>query len=83
MNTPLRSALMSQRFLEDQVILETDFSICLLDLANAATAQLLVSLQIHIRIGSKDVVADVFFDRLLEQQSADPTAEHVKCSLPD
>ena len=29
MNRSLRSALMSQRFLKDQVILETDFSICL------------------------------------------------------
>ena len=44
----------------------------------AFSAHLLVRLRVNIRIRSKDMVADVLLDRLLEKQLADAVPEHTE-----
>ena len=44
-----------QRLLEDQVILERNFSIGLLHFADAAVAKALIGQHIHIRVSGKNI----------------------------
>ena len=53
----------------------------LLYLPQASAAQALVCLNIHIRIGGEDVIANIAFHCQLEQQLADAVSEYAERPL--
>ena len=57
---------------------ERDLAVRPQHLLIAFPAHLLVGLRVDIRVRSKDMIADVLFDGLLEKQLADAVTEHTE-----
>ena len=64
-----------------QNLWERDLTVCPKHLLITSAAHLLVGLRIDVRVRSKDVIADVLLNSLLQKQLADAVTKHTEDGL--